>query len=108
MSVFLPGESPWTKEPGSLQSEVTKSGMTERLTLHQVLQFVRRPQGTLLVLLTLEANEASVHEFHRPVTNRKTALQRLASLTPGHRTVRPLYVNLQVAHFQRREHASSC
>ena len=30
--VFLPGESPWTEEPGGLQSMGSESNMTERLS----------------------------------------------------------------------------
>ena len=35
LSVILPGESPWTEEPGGLQSMDCKElDMTERLSLH--------------------------------------------------------------------------
>ena len=33
--VFLPGESPWTEEPGGLQSMESQSDMTERLSTAQ-------------------------------------------------------------------------
>ena len=40
--VFLPGESPWTEEPGGLQSMGTHmADMTERLSTHSTAHKIR-------------------------------------------------------------------
>ena len=45
--VFLPGKSPWTEEPGGLQSGGTESDMTERLSTVYLVACVS--EGSYLV-----------------------------------------------------------
>ena len=42
--VFLPGESPWTQEPGGLESTGLQRVGRDRATKHSTAQGVRHPE----------------------------------------------------------------
>ena len=61
--VFLPGESPWTEEPGGLQSMGSRSDTSERLSTHRCSsEFLSR--SSFLALYTIWGNFIHSYDFN--------------------------------------------
>ena len=61
--VFLPGESPWTKEPGRLQSMGSQQDTSERLSTHGCSSEFRAGSSSFLALYTIWGNHTHSYDF---------------------------------------------